>query len=62
MVRRAQMSDGQSGGSAEITVEVDAQAAEPRPIEITDDDDDVADLRQQVDKLQDELRRLKREQ
>ncbi|MGF1537164.1 MAG: phasin family protein [Elainellaceae cyanobacterium] len=62
MVRRAQVSDGQSQKSGEITVEVDAQAAEPRPIEITDDDDDVSDLRQQVDKLQDELRRLKREQ
>ncbi|MGB3613582.1 MAG: hypothetical protein WBA10_07280 [Elainellaceae cyanobacterium] len=65
MVRRAQMADGQNPDSASVTVDVDAKDAkdsqQPRPIEITDDDDDVGDLRQQVDKLQDELRRLKRE-
>ncbi|MGF1513065.1 MAG: phasin family protein [Elainellaceae cyanobacterium] len=59
MVQRAQVSEGKP--SEGMTVDVDAQDAEPRPIEITDDDDDVGDLRQQVDKLQDELRRLKRE-
>ncbi len=63
MVRRAQVGDGQRPDSANVTVvDVDAQEAQtPRPIEITDDEDDVGDLRQQVDKLQDELRRLKRE-
>lgn len=63
MVRRAQMVDGQPD-SAKVTVDVDAEAAQPRPIEITEDDagdEGVSDLRQQVDQLQDELRRLKRD-
>ena len=63
MVRRAQMSEGK--GEARVTVDVDAddvdsEAAQPRPIEITDDED-IGDLQQQVDQLQDELRRLKRD-
>ncbi|MEO0406515.1 MAG: hypothetical protein AAF289_04110 [Cyanobacteria bacterium P01_A01_bin.135] len=63
MVRRAQMAEGKPT-DAKVTVDVDAEAAQPRPIEITDDEaggDDMDDLRQQVDQLQDELRRLKRD-
>ncbi len=62
MVNRAQ-----NTGTTVIDVESTDASKEPRPIEITDDDDhspaasEVDGLRQQVSALQDELRKLQKE-
>ncbi|MEO1520646.1 MAG: hypothetical protein AAFU78_07690 [Cyanobacteria bacterium J06633_2] len=61
MVTRAQNTEG-----AVIDVQAKAPSREPRPIEIDDvdgaaDSSEASSLRQQVESLQDELRRLKKD-